>query len=270
MVDDMVLGLVQMQSTRGDIPGNLARINSFCQKAQAHGVDLLCFPELSVTGYHGAAQLAQPLSGFIPQSLSRMARRYGLSICAGFAETSAEGKPYLSQLLCTPEGQIFSYHKTHLGRRELESFAPGDVLPVFKTPKAKVGIALCLEAHYPEIASTLVLRGAEVLLYPFASPLAPRRRRESWSRTLSARAYDAGAYVGCCNALGPCGDRARFSGGAMVFDPRGQVLAESFGEEGELTVASLPGQPLNRLREKGMSSMKEPFFLAGRRPELYR
>ena len=56
----------------------------------------------------------------------------------------------------------------------------------------------------------------------------------------------------------------------MVFDPRGQVLAESFGAEGELTVASLPGQPLNRLREKGMSSMKDPFFLAGRRPELYR
>lgn len=262
---DMILGLVQMAARPGDIRENLSRMEAFCREGARRRVDLLCFPELSVTGYFpGAAELAQPIPGPASEALAQMACSSGMTLCAGLTEQNEAGPPFLTQILCLPNGRTFRYRKTHLGRRETPLFTPGGSLPVFQTPKVKVGIALCWETHFPEVASALALSGAELLLYPHASPLPVPRRRESWRITLAARSLDCGIYTACCNALGDSGRGFSFSGGAMAFDPRGRLLAEAFSQENHLLVLPLSAALL------GDSSQSLPRYLDCRRPDLYR
>ncbi|WP_262398274.1 nitrilase-related carbon-nitrogen hydrolase [Zongyangia hominis] len=260
----MILGLVQMVSRPGAVDENLRRMADFCREAAGSGVDLLCFPELSITGYHpDAAELAQPVPGPASGTLSRLAASYGMTVCAGLTEHNPQGRPFLSQLVCLPDGRVFCYRKTHLGHREAPLYAPGGALPVFSTPKAKVGLALCWEARFPEVASTLAHAGAEVLLYPHASPMAAARRRERWKVTLAARALDCGVYVGCCNAAGDSGRGFAFSGGAMAFDPDGQVMAEHFAPGDHLLTVPLLAAALGAQRSVSL-------YLDHRRPDLYR
>lgn len=270
-MQDCILGLVQMWSHPLSIDKNLETIHTICQTARQSHVDLLCFPELSVTGYHpDSVRIAQTIPGPASMALSQMATHCSLTLCAGITEKCTGNKPWITQLLCLPDGSIFQYRKTHLGRRETEIYSAGDKLLVFDTPKIRVGLALCWESHFPEVTSTLALSGAELLLFPHASPLEPPRRRESWTRTLSARAADWGIYVGCCNALGDSGRGFSFSGGAMAFGPKGEILSQHFSDKNDLLIVTLPSAPFYSLREEhGNLKKGVPFYPTYRRPELY-
>lgn len=62
-MQDLILGMVQMNAHLGDLNGNLAKVRDYVSKAKALGVDLLCFPEMALTGYcrKRAALLAQEI-----------------------------------------------------------------------------------------------------------------------------------------------------------------------------------------------------------------
>ena len=94
-------------------------------------------------------------------------------------------------------------------------------------------------------------------------------RRELWLKYLPARAYDNAAFVAACNLVGQVEGGRRFSGGLMVFDPRGLVAAEAGGAGEEMLLVDLPAKTINNIRSGEARSMRENFFLRFRRPELY-
>jgi len=270
MMQDLTLALVQMNARLGDPAVNLAKIGDYTAQARARGADLICFPEMALTGYcrEEAAVLAQEIPGPLAGEVARLADRYEMVIVAGLPEKGPGGRPWIAQLVAIPHESLQVYRKAHLGLSESGFFTPGDTLPVFNWSKARFAVQICWDLHFPEAAATLALKGCELLLAPHASPAVAGDRKEIWLKYLPARAYDNSLYLAAVNLCGDDG-QITYCGGSMVLDPRGRILAENFSGEEVLTIISLKSEPLTKIRRERSASMKNSFFLAQRRPELY-
>jgi len=266
------LALVQMEAKTGQVGENLDKIESFVVRAARDKVDLICFPELCVPGYHRelARRYAETIPGPSTERISRLARKTGVAVMVGLAEKSAGDKPYITHLLVHPDGGVDKYRKTHLGLSERPHFTAGDELPVFHTPRAGIGVEICWDLHFPEVTTVLSLRGAEIIFAPHASPVIVGDRRAIWLKYLAARAYDNAVFVAACNLVGRASETQQFCGGAMVLDPRGDVLAEAFNNREEMLVADLDAALINMIRRRRAKSMRYHFYLHFRRPELYK
>lgn len=258
--------MVSMTSRVGDFEGNLRSMMGFCDCAHSEGTDIICFPELSLTGYSmpaSASLVSGPDDPLVGAVIDKSAET-GMCICFGYV---GEG-PAIRQAVVEDGRVVGIYDKTHLGDKEEAVMVPGDSLDVFRTSRAVIGVQLCWEAHFPEISTTYALKGTDIILMPFASGLGGERRRSSWNRLIPARAYDNTVYAGACNACGPTGAGTTLGGGAAIYDPRGMLMAE--GYSGECMVsAELTAEPLERIRAEGYENMRDLYFLDKRRPELY-
>lgn len=262
---DLRLSMVQMDPVVGDIDGNLGKILSACRRADDAGSDIVCLPEMCLTGYGMPDSATHLLRDGDPvmDGILELTQDTGMCVCFGYGSCDRTIRHAVAE-----NGRIVGrYDKTHLGERE-KVMACGSELGVVRTSKAVIGLQLCWESHFPEISTTLAMKGADIILMPFASGLGGDRRRSSWLRYLPARAYDNTVYVGACNSFGDNGLGTVFGGGAMILDPRGSVLAEDFSGI-ELVTADLASEPLDRIRAEGYESMRDLYFLDKRRPELY-
>lgn len=266
------LALVQMTAKTGLVKENLDKIEHYVMQAAREKADLICFPELCVPGYHRelAGQYMEPVPGPGSRRLSRLARNSGVTVLAGLAEQSADERPYITHLVVHPDGRRQKYRKTHLGKSERPYFTAGNELPVFQTDKIAFGIEICWDLHFPEVTTVLSLRGAEIIFAPHASPVIVGDRRAIWLKYLAARAYDNAVFVAACNLVGRASEKQDFCGGAMVLDPRGDVLAEDFSQREGLLLADLDATLINTIRRNRAKSMRYHFYLNFRRPELYR
>ncbi len=92
---------------------------------------------------------------------------------------------YNTLVLVGPDGYIGKYRKVHLPLTERIMMYPGDGdYPVFETRFGKVGLMICFDKAYPEVARSLALKGAEILLCPTAWP---PYRAERGGRRLQSR-----------------------------------------------------------------------------------
>lgn len=199
------------------------------------------------------------------EKLSRLAADQKITILAGMAEHNPNGLPYATHGIFSPDGGIHLYRKLHLAPPEKESFSAGNQIPVFKTEAARIGIQLCYDGHFPELSGIMRDKGAEVLFIPHASPhgSAPEKNR-SWTRHLSARAFDNGVYVVACNQSGKNCNGLKFAGNSLVIDPSGTIVGK--GEQGgeAMLLADLKQSQLKAVREHPMRH-----FHPQRRPDLY-
>lgn len=267
--------MVQFQAKAGKTEENLQRILELASEGAKRGAKLICYPEMALQGYapSEAQAVAESLEGPCVRRIVQCARDLEVTLLVGMAESvpGAE-KPYLSQLIAFSDGRVGIYRKTHLGRQEREYFTPGDELPVFEGDGVRFAVGICWDWHFPEVATIYSLKGAELLFAPHASPVVSGDRKTIWLRYLGARAYDNSVYLAACNLRGEDGKGQVFSGGALVLGPKGDICAETFEQDGEAEIlyADLPGGRLNHLRKHSRTSMKESFFLADRRKELYK
>ncbi|GAW91771.1 nitrilase family protein [Calderihabitans maritimus] len=265
------IAVVQMQAKTGKVKENLRKIEQFVKEAATKNVDIICFPELCVQGYNRekARLTAEPIPGESALTISKLAQKANMVILVGMAEKSSSEKPLITQLVAFPNGKLGKYSKTHLGKSELPYFTPGHNLPVFSTDKAKFGIQICWDLHFPEVTAILSLKGSEIIFAPHASPVTVGNRRDIWKKYLLARAYDNSVFVAACNLIGYDGVGQSFCGGAMVIDPKGNVIAEAFNGKEELLVVDLDPATINTIRLQKAKSMSGTFYLQARRPELY-
>jgi predicted amidohydrolase len=269
---DITIALVQMESRFGRVQDNLAKMHKFIKDAAARGAEIICFPELCIHGYQreNVHSVAEAVPGESSRAVSRMARDEGLVVLAGMAEKSGLDKPYNTHLVAWPDGTVQSYRKTHLGESEKPYFTPAGEFPVYFTDKAGFAVEICWELHFPEITAILSLKGAEIIFAPHASPTIVGDRRSIWLKYLAARAYDNSVFIASCNLVGKGSEKQSFCGGALVLDPKGNVVAEAFNGREELLVVPLDSKLINIIRRQKSESMRNSFFLKARRPELYK
>jgi N-carbamoylputrescine amidase len=267
-MDDIKIAAVCMNSTPGEIERNLARIESFVSKAAADSVDIICFPELSISGYltdKPDRLYSAPLFDEIVDRISGLASAADLLILAGTIEIASGAKPYITQVVAGPQGLLGCYRKTHLSPPEKRAFASGQTLGLFHYKGVTFGLQLCYEAHFPEISTVMALGGAEVVLMPHASPWGtPEEKLQSWLRHLPGRAFDNTLFVVACNQVGKTSQGLSFPGVALGLSPAGRLIGTYTGtREGILSVV---------LKERELKSAREHrmrYFLPHRRPELY-
>ncbi len=264
------IALVQMDATRGK-EKNLKKIEAFATKAAQNRAEIICFPELSITGYerNHPLPLAETIPGKSSTMISTFSQTLEIIILAGLIE-KAEDQLYITQIVAFPDGRVETYRQTHPGSNERALFAKGNALPVFHAKDAhgngvSFAIGICYDMHFPEIAAVYSLKGAQILFSPHASPLGGERRIAVWNRYLGARAYDNTLYVAACNHLGQNGTRA-YGSGMGIWDPGTALLLNSCVDDKDaiiyhdLDLATLVKRRTNK---------SKLFFLKDRRQELY-
>jgi predicted amidohydrolase len=138
-------------------------------EAAAQDADLVVLPE-TLTYYHSGkayVDCAEPIPGPSTEYFGELAKQHNLYIVAGLVER--EGHiVYNVAALVGPEGSLVGkYRKVTLPRSEIESGAtPGDDYPVFETRVGKIGMMVCYDGFFPEVARELSNRGAEVIAWP--------------------------------------------------------------------------------------------------------
>ena len=276
---DFRIALVQHASPVGKKEKNLAAIISWVAEAKKKGADLVCFPELGITGHAGHPAMLSEAEcvpgGPSVTKLCDVASENNVYISAGIAEND-RGIHYNSQFIVGPEGFVGKQRKIHLSGDEYFYFRGGTCLPVFELPFARVGIIICYDNQHPEISRCLALKGAEVLLAPHAargeySQKSLKTYKRIWTMIQSCRAYDNGCYTALCStagrsAVGLKGVKADHAGGCLVFGPEGNLIAQSKAKDvrDEMIVVALKAKPVAERRKAAC------FTLRTRRPDAFK
>jgi predicted amidohydrolase len=267
--ENLKVAAVVMQSAVGKTAVNLERMEDFARRAAAQRVQILCFPELALTGYTLRKEnlsIAEPIPGPSSDTVLEVARKNQVSILTGLMERDERGRTYISHVAASPQGLLGVYRKIHLGPAEEGIFHPGEEPSVFCDGGWTYGIELCFDGHFPELSTLLALKGSQMIFIPHASPReSPTEKRERWLRYLAARAYDNSVFLVACNQVGPSEMGLDFPAAALILSARGEVLAANQGEGEEMVTAELDAGALGEVRESSRG-----FFLKRRRPVLYR
>jgi N-carbamoylputrescine amidase len=250
----------QLALRAGDVDGNLALHLDGIAEARARGVDLLVFPELSLTGYLAAPDLVGLGRDRAAPELARLAEAAGpMRVVAGLVEEAAPGLFHNSAALLDGTGILHVHRKLYLptyGRlEEGRHYAAGEGIEAVALGGGwRLATLVCADLWNPAYPWLAALAGATVLAAPVASardvvgqdfdPAA------GWARVAAHTAALYGLPVILCNGCGRGRDHPDgldFWGGSRILDPFGRVLAEA-GPEPALLVADLDREALRRAR----------------------
>lgn len=258
------VGFYQFQPKFGRTGENLARIVWALGRARA---DLIVLPELALTGYYFASRreaeaLAEdPRRSPAVASLAALCRERGFHLVIGFAER-ARDKVFNSSLLIGPRGPVSTYRKLHLFTDEKICFDPGDLaLEVNRVRGVRVGMMICLDYVFPEVARSLALEGADLLAHPSNLVL------PYCQAAMITRCLENGVFAVTANRFGadrrPHGS-LRFTGRSQIVGPRGALLHRSPAQREEIHIRGIdPAEA----RDKRITPRND--LLGDRRPEFY-
>jgi len=290
---------VQFEHKPGDKQANLNKIRSFVGDAARQGVEMIAFPECCTTGYwhlrHLSREelmaLAEPVfDGPSSQVLVSLAEEHKMTIGAGLVEIAEDQALYNTYVVAMPTGDCQRHRKLHCFISE--HVASGSGYTVFDTPHGcRVGVLTCYDNNIGENVRITVLKGAEVLLAPHqtggcrsadphtmglveralwdnrhSNPQAIEQefrgpKGRGWlMRWLPARAHDNGVFLVFSNGVGVDDDEIR-TGNAMILDPYGRVLAETWKAGDDMVITDLDGSLLDQCTGRR--------WMRTRRPELY-
>lgn len=230
---DFSIAAAQVPSVRGDLDANLAVHATAIEAAARHGVSLVVFPELSLTGYEPdlAADLALTPSDARLGELRRIARDCGVDAVVGLPLRDGPGKPKLGALVIGRA--IQAYHKMHLGGAEPAYFEPGSTRLLMDVDGYKVGVAICADSSCAAHPETYARAGAHVYAagvfltsewYRTDTPrLARYAKRHRFLTVMANQAASVGTYESV--------------GGSTVWNPDGEVLVQARGTEDVLLIA---------------------------------
>jgi predicted amidohydrolase len=244
MKDQIKLALAQMSSKRENKTENLAKIEALTQKAKAQGADLVIFPELSLTGYvirDQLYELAETIPGPSTQRIEQLAKETQMHIIFGMPELSEKTRATIfnTSVFVGPEGFIGKYRKmylpTHSVFEEKRYFRPGYQSAVFDTAIGKIGLFICYDIFFPEVARLTRLQGAQLIVCISASPAV---RRTYFEILTAARALENTAFLAYVNLVG-VEDGLQFWGGSRLVGPTGDVIAKAKFDEDDFVVCEL-------------------------------
>ncbi|PKK86143.1 MAG: hypothetical protein CVT48_02465 [Thermoplasmata archaeon HGW-Thermoplasmata-1] len=196
------------------------------------GADIIAFPETFLTGYGGRRVFcanAEDENGPSIQLLKEWAREKRCCIIFGAPLKHPDPKKRKAGILVNagvmvqPSGEVNVQYKNHLPNfgpfSERRFFEPFDGTTVFDTPLGKVGIIICYDLFFPEVAKSLALKGADMLFNITCSPMLSKNFFEA---VLPARAIENTCFVGFANIVGQQ-NKLEFWGGPQLYGPAGDL-----------------------------------------------
>lgn len=290
---------VQMESLPGDKEANFARIVNLLGEAVAKGARLVLFPECCITGYwfirNLSVQQLSELAERVPdgpgaQRVVALAREHQVTVGAGLVETDGDGGFFNTYLVALPDGTLHRHRKLHAF--EHAAVRSGSEYTVFDLPGGwRAGILICYDCNIVENVRITAMMGAEIILAPHQTGAVRSKNphlmglidRHVWDnrhadpeaietefrgekgrgwlmRWLPSRAHDNGVFLIFSNGVGVDDDEIR-TGNAMILDPYGRILAETWKAEDTIVFADLDADLLGEATGR--------LWRRARRPELY-
>ncbi|MGQ9706501.1 MAG: nitrilase-related carbon-nitrogen hydrolase [bacterium] len=235
----MKVGFVQMNVENGKIKDNLMRAESLIKDSKA---DLLVLPELFNTGYlfsskNSAMKYAEVAGeGETFDWLKSIAIKIGGFVIAGVIEKD-EDRLYNSAFLVGPIGLLGHYRKAHLFGRESDIFTPGDLtIHPFNMGLAKIGMMICFDWLFPEVARVLALRDAQIIAHP-SNLILPYCQDAMVTRSIENMVFTITANRVGVEKLGDV--EMRFTGKSQVVSPKGEVLTRASETEEEVHIVEI-------------------------------
>jgi NAD+ synthase (glutamine-hydrolysing) len=232
----MRIALAQVNPTVGDLTGNSRLVIEWIDRARQAGADIVCFPELVITGYPPEDLVLKP--SFVRDNLAQLDQiaqaTKGIAAVVGFVDQ--DGDIFnAAAFLC--DGEIKAvYHKVFLPNYgvfdEKRYFQPGHRSPMVDLKGLRIGLSVCEDCWFPSgPMAWQAHHGAKLLININGSPYhyGKRAPREAM---VGGRATDYGAFVAWVNTVGGQ-DELVFDGNSVVFDPTGKPVghAESLVED---------------------------------------
>ncbi len=256
---------------------NIAKMDSLIREAADAGAKLILMPELFEGRYFPQEQREEDFSraqaAESHQTLAHyqaLAHELAVVLPVSFFERDKQAL-YNSVAVIDADGtELGIYRKSHIpdgpGYQEKFFFRPGDTgFRSWKTRYATIGVAICWDQWFPEAARAMVLKGAEILLYPTAIGSEPQDdtldTKDPWQRVMQGHAVANAATVVAANRCG-VENAITFYGSSFICDQRGDMLAESSRQEEGFILASVDLEAQRMYRDSFG-------FFRDRRPDLY-
>jgi len=279
-MDNVTIAATQMACTP-NADENIATAERLAREAAGKGAGLVLLQELFRDQYFCQEEdpkhfaLAEPFEdNKMISHFQALAKELKVVLPIGFFE-KANNAYFNSNAIIDADGDCLGvYRKSHIphgfGYQEKFYFSPGDTgFQVWDTAVGRIGVGICWDQWFPEAARSMVLQGADILLYPTAigsettgdQPSSMRK----WQRAMQGHAASNAVVVVASNRIGreSFGDtHLDFYGSSFITDQTGELIAEADqGTEGIIT-ATLDMDSVRAERDGWC-------YFRDRRPDLY-
>ncbi|HLR69325.1 carbon-nitrogen family hydrolase [Virgibacillus alimentarius] len=261
----MKYAVYQMDIIAGNPKKNREKVNNWAKETMANEKpDVLVLPEMWTTAFtlpeldEFADVNGEPTTSF----LQELAKKHHVHIIGGSIANKKDGKFYNTSVVVDRKGSIvYTYDKIHLVPMLHEhKYLTGGTEKVrtFELEGVKMGVIICYDLRFPELARKLALEGVQVLHIVAEWP-APRK--DHWRHLQLARAIENQMFVVSCNRVGSY-DGEDFAGTSMIIDPWGTPLEIGSDSKEETLSTTLSLDIVPKIR-------KDVPIFSSRVPELY-
>ncbi len=260
----------QLLPKLGDRAANLEKMSAYVEQIMAEkpGTNLIVFPELMTSGYEGTPEMFQELAETLPngesmQVMGALAKKQHDLIIYGRPERDPvlTDVLYNAAVLINSDGiAVGTYRKVHPFADEKRWCRAGCEVPVFDTEIGKIGIMICWDTGFPEIARCCALKGADLLVVStnWEDPYA-----DDWDLITKARAFDNTLHLVAANRIGDDGKTLSFFGHSKIMGPTGREIAALDERKEGYISAELDLSLTQKERARYYTFFKD------RRPEVY-
>lgn len=259
MKRELKAAAIQFNIRLADIDTNVAHVRQALARVAGQGCRLAVLPEMWSTGfaYKELNELARRTPETV-EEMGRLSREFDLVLVGSLPEP--DGDHVCNTAYVLDRGRLAGkYRKIHLFSlmNEDRAFTGGNQWLVVDTSVGRIGVFICYDLRFPELARRLAVEGAEILVVPGEWP---KPREEHWRALLKARAIENQLFVIASNCCGVVG-KLDFFGSSLIIGPKGEFLAEGGYEATELT-ATLDFEELATWRQ-------QISCFADRKPDCY-
>jgi predicted amidohydrolase len=232
----MRVACCQLDPRIGDRAGNLQRSRVAIAEAAAAGAHVIVLPELAGSGYAfasaaDAGEYAETPDGLTLTAWCEATTRAEITVVGGFCELDPVHERVYNSAAVVEGGRVLAIHrKLHLWGDEQDWFSAGEAAaPVVATAHGRLGVGVCYDLEFPEVARGLALAGAQLLAFPTNWPRSattPAGERPMLGTLAMATARLNRVYVAVCDRSGS--ERGLvFEGHSVIAGPDGWPLAET-------------------------------------------
>jgi predicted amidohydrolase len=263
---------VQMDVMQADVERNLAKIEAYARQAAAAQAKLVVFPECALNGYcydsqQEAEQAAIEVDHPALLSLQELSQQLQIAICCGVLLRDSDGQ-VRNAVATFVDGQwVDTYFKIHLPFLGVDRFVcPGQQIHrLIEIAGVKIGIHICYEGGFPEVARCLALNGADLILLPTNWPPGSG---VSWKVIPACRSIENRVYFMAVNRVG-VERQTPFTGNSSVCDVAGNVIDSLEGTAEGIIYAEIDPQQARDKKIVHQAGVYEVDRIGDRRPDLY-